>query len=133
MPRASAARQDEDMRQKRVLMLGDLVPILVFALLGGAMHESGFSVVDVVRNIALLGAGWLAAALVFRPYASDSLARLAATWAVGITAGVFLRAAALGREVDGEYLGFWGVALAVTLLVLLAWRLLARSLMPRLV
>ena len=60
------------------------------------------------------------------------MARLGATWALGITIGVFLRAAALAREVDGEYLGFWGVTLAVTLAILVAWRLIARTLTPRL-
>lgn len=108
-------------------MLGDLTPIVVFALVGGTTHDGGFSIVDVLRNIGLLGAGWAAAVLVFRPYARHTLARLAATWGVGITAGVFLRAAALGRDIDGEYLGFWGVALALTLVVLVAWRLVART------
>ena len=119
-------------RQRRLLMLGDLLPVVVFALVGGATHEGGFSPVDVLRNVALLGAGWVLAAAVFRPYVRAAAVRLAATWAVGISAGVFLRAAALGREIDGEYLGFWGVALALTLLVLLAWRLAARTLAPRL-
>jgi hypothetical protein len=118
--------------RRHLLMVGDTVPLVVFAFLGGATHDGGFSLVDVLRNIGLLGAGWIAASIVFRPYAHDSLLRLLATWFVGITAGVFLRAAALGREIDGEYLGFWGVTLAVTLIVLLAWRLIARTLMARL-
>ena len=119
--------------RRHLLMVGDMLPLLVFALVGGAMHDGGFSIVEVLRNVGLLGAGWVTAALVFRPYAHSSLARLLATWFVGVTAGVFLRAGALGREIDGEYLGFWGVTLAVTLIVLLAWRLIARALVPRLV
>jgi len=113
-------------------MLGDLTPIVVFAVIGGASHDGGFSIVEVLRNIGLFGAGWIIAALLLRPYAHATTARLAATWGLGISAGVFLRAAALGREIDGDYLGFWGVTLAVTLVVLVAWRLAARTLTPRL-
>ena len=119
-------------RQRRLYMLGDLTPIVVFAVIGGASHDGGFSIVEVLRNIGLFSAGWIAAALIFRPYSRPSMARLGATWALGITIGVFLRAAALAREVDGEYLGFWGVTLAVTLAILVAWRLIARTLTPRL-
>jgi hypothetical protein len=113
-------------------MLGDLSPILVFAFVGGAMHDGGFSLLDVLRNIGLLSAGWVAAAVVFRPYAHPGVLRLGATWAVGISVGVLLRAAALGRTVDGEYLGFWAVALALTLIVLVAWRWIARAFMTSL-
>ncbi len=109
-------------------MLGDLTPILVFSLVGGFTHDGGFSLVDVLRNIALLGAGWIAAVIVLRPYAKQGLLRLVGTWALGITAGALLRAAVLGRSVDAEYLGFWGVTMAVTLVVLATWRLLARTL-----
>ena len=110
-------------------MLGDLLPILVFAFVGGGMHDGGFSLVDVFRNVGLLSAGWAAASVLFRPYAHPSALRLGATWAVGITVGVFLRAAALGRTVGAEYLGFWAVALALTLVVLVAWRWIARAIM----
>ena len=113
-------------------MLGDLTPIVVFAVIGGASHDGGFSIVEVLRNVGLLGAGWIIAALLFRLYARPTTARLVATWALGISIGVLLRAAALGREINGEYLGFWGVTLAVTLVVLVAWRLIARNLTPRL-
>lgn len=115
-----------------MLMLGDLTPILLFGLVGGAMHEGGFSFVDLLRNVGLLGAGWVAAALVFRPYDRPGIARLAATWALGISAGVFLRAFALDRVVDSEYIVFWCVALATTLVFLIAWRLVVRNLMARL-
>ncbi|MGI9657442.1 MAG: DUF3054 domain-containing protein [Gaiellaceae bacterium] len=119
-------------RQRRLLMLGDLSPIVVFAVIGGASHDGGFSLVEVLRNIGLFGAGWIVAALLLRPYSRATAARLASTWLLGISAGVFLRAAALGREINGEYLGFWGVTLAVTLVLLVAWRLVARTLTPRL-
>ena len=82
-------------------MLGDLMPIVVFAVIGGASHDGGFSTVEVLRNIGLFEAAWLIAARSFRLYSRPSTMRLLGTWAAGITVGVFLRAAVLGRELDG--------------------------------
>ena len=77
--------------------------------------------------LPLLG-GWIAVALLVRLYTRPALRRLAATWLVGITAGVAIRAAILGRTHAGKEAAFLGVALALTLLFALIARLLAGEL-----
>jgi len=58
--------------------------------------------------------------------------RLAVTWLVGITAGVAIRAAVLGHHHAGKEAAFLAVALAFTLLFVLAVRLSAALVSTRL-
>jgi hypothetical protein len=58
--------------------------------------------------------------------------RLLVTWAIGIPVGVLVRGIVLGRSLDGDQLAFLGIALAFSLLFVLALRsaltgVLARS------
>jgi hypothetical protein len=50
------------------------------------------------------------------------VARLLATWAVGITAGVLVRALILGRALDGKEAKFLLVSLVFTLVFIAALR-----------
>jgi len=61
---------------------------------------------------------WFAAAFVLRLYAHPSRTRLLATWLLGITAAVLIRAAIVGHWAGD----FYGVALGFTLLFVLAAR-----------
>ena len=96
----------------------DAVALVVFVAVGVATH--GASAGAFFRDAACILGGWYAVALLVRLYARGGRSRLAATWLVGVSAGVLVRAAIVGHlAVD-----FWGVALAFTALFVLAGRLL---------
>jgi hypothetical protein len=80
-----------------------------------------------VRDLLCFLGGWFAAALTVRLYARGGYARLLAAWLAGVSLGVLVRAALVGRGPGA----FYGVALAFTLLFVLAARGLARALQRR--
>ena len=102
----------------------DAVAILVFAVVGLHSHHGGVSGRGLARDALPLLGGWFLAALLFRLYARPAPWRIAATWLVGITGGVAVRAAILGHTHAGKEAAFLAVALAFTLLFSLAARLL---------
>ena len=90
----------------RWLVLADALCILVFTCIGMLSHDRGITGNGIARDtVPLLGA-WLGAALLLRTYRRPSVARLLATWAVGIPAGVLVRALVLGRDLDGGQAAF---------------------------
>jgi hypothetical protein len=94
----------------------DAAALLVFVLVGVLTH--GASVGAFVRDLACILGGWFAAAFVVRLYRRGTWRRLGATWLIGVSAGVLVRAALVGHvAVD-----FWGVALAFTALFVLTAR-----------
>jgi len=98
----------------------DALAIVAFAIVGLASH--GASATHFLRDALPLLGGWFAAALVTRLYVRPSLAGLLATWAVGITAGVLVRALILGRALDGKEAKFLAVSLVFTLVFVAALR-----------
>jgi hypothetical protein len=81
-------------------------------------HEA--SATAFVRDALCILGGWFAVALALRLYARFAWWRLAATWLLGVSGGVLVRAAIVGHlAVD-----FYGVALAFTALFVLVARLL---------
>ena len=108
-----------------ILAIGDALALVAFVVLGLRSHDDGVTAAGLARTALPLLAGWFATATAVRLYARGGIGRFLVTWAVGVTAGVALRALILGRPVDGREVTFWAVALAVTLALLLAWRLLA--------
>ena len=108
--------------------LADAVALVVFATIGLLAHHKGISATGYARGALPLLAGWLAAGLVLGLYGRPSATRLVATWLVGISLGVGIRALALG-VLDGEQATFLGVALAFTLFFVVVGRL-ALSLVP---
>ncbi len=103
----------------------DAAALLVFVVVGVLTH--GTSATAFVRDLLCILGGWIAAALVFRLYTRRGRWRLAATWLVGVSIGVLLRAAIVGHVAYD----FWGVALAFTALFLLAARGLSRATLAR--
>ena len=98
----------------------DAAALLVFVVVGVVDH--GATVGAFFRDLACILGGWFAAAALVRLYVRGGRWRLAATWLVGVSAGVLVRAAIVGHlAVD-----FWGVALAFTALFVLAGRALGR-------
>ena len=110
-----------------VLVAGDVVALVVFALIGLSSHHKGIGPSGLFRDAVPVVAGWLVAAGTFDFYRRPSRGRFLLTWLVGITAGVMVRGLVLHRHVlGGRYLTFLGVTLGVTLVLLLAWRGLYR-------
>jgi Protein of unknown function (DUF3054) len=98
----------------------DAAALLVFVVVGVLTH--GASVGAFFRDAACILGGWFAVAVVLRLYVRGGWWRLTATWLVGISAGVLVRAVIVGHVAYD----FWGVALAFTALFVLAARGLRR-------
>jgi Protein of unknown function (DUF3054) len=106
-----------------VLAVGDGTVLLLWAVLGLAHHAEGITVAGLLRTAGPILLGWFAAAAVLLTYRrSSSVRRFLATWALGISAGVVLRALFLGRTWNADEFAFFGVTLGVTLVLLLIWR-----------
>lgn len=88
-----------------------------------ATHEA--SALAFVRDALCILGGWFAAAAAFRLYGRGGVARFAATWLVGVSVGVWVRAAVVGH-LPGA---FYGVALGFTLLFVLVARGLRAALL----
>jgi hypothetical protein len=109
----------------RQLVLADTAAFIAFAALGQLAHDGGVSAAGFARDALPLMAGWFAAALALRTYARPGRRVFLLTWAVGVTAGVLLRAAVLGRHLGGGQLAFLATSLVFTLLLLVACRAVA--------
>jgi Protein of unknown function (DUF3054) len=110
------------------LAVGDAAVFVLWAALGLHDHREGITLAGLGRNAGFVMLGWFAVALLTRPYASarrTSWRAFLLTWAGGVSLGVILRWIALRKPFDGDEFAFFGVTLAVTLVLLLAWRELA--------
>lgn len=101
--------------------LTDAVALLAFVAIGVATHEA--SAGAFVRDALCILGGWFATALAVRLYARDGRVRLAVTWLVGISVGVWVRAAIVGHGPGA----FYGVALGFSALFVLVARTLSRA------
>jgi hypothetical protein len=103
-------------------VLSDTVAIVLFVTIGLLSHHKGLSATGYMRDALPLLAGWFGAALFFGLYRQPTLVKLLATWIIGVALGVGIRALALGELGEGKQAVFLGVALAFTLLFVLALR-----------
>jgi Protein of unknown function (DUF3054) len=110
----------------RTLAAADAAAILAFVTIGLVSHHKGLGAAGYARDALPLLGGWFGAALPFRLYSARSTGRLAATWLAGVTAGVLVRALALGRSLDGKEAAFYAVALTTIGVLVLAFRGLVR-------
>ena len=94
----------------------DAAALVVFVAVGVATHDA--SVGAFFRDAACVLGGWFAVAMAVGLYRGRGWRRLVATWLVGVSAGVLVRAAFVGHVAYD----FWGVALAFTALFVLAAR-----------
>jgi hypothetical protein len=108
----------------RFAIAADTTAIVVFALIGNLSHHGGVTASGIARDVLPLLGGWLVAGALFGLYRRPTLGRLAATWLVGITAGVVIRAVVLQHTNVGKEAAFLGVALVFTGLFALAARAL---------
>ena len=112
-----------------ILLTGDLICFLVFALLGLRSHEDGITPDGVLRAATPFQAGWLLAGLVPVLHESRSahhrngvLRRWAPAWVIGLA----LRTLLFGRSFE---VSFAVVSFIANGLLLLVWRsVLARLL-----
>ena len=96
--------------------IADAVALVAFTVVGVLTHGSSFAAF--VRDLLLFLGCWFAAALALKLYGRPSWRRLLATWLIGITAAVLIRAAIVGHFAAD----FYGIALAFTLVFVLAAR-----------
>lgn len=100
----------------------DAAALVVFVAVGVATHHASAGAFG--RDVLCILGGWFAAALALRLYRRGGWRRLAATWLLGVTAGIAVRAAIVGHFAAD----FYAVALAFTALFVLAARLLTTRL-----
>jgi len=110
------------------LALGDAAVFVLWAALGLARHAEGITAAGLARNAGFVALGWFAVAPFLRTYARPGFRTLVPTWAAGVTLGVVIRWIALRRPLVEDELVFLLVTLAVTLVLLLAWRVAAAAL-----
>lgn len=108
------------------LAVGDVVALVVFTVVGLLRHEGGATVGGVLQVVVPIAAAGAVAAAAFGTYRRPGVRTLLPAWAVSVPAGILIRRALFHTPEGLASLGaFLGVALAFTLLFLLAWRLLA--------
>jgi glucose-6-phosphate-specific signal transduction histidine kinase len=105
--------------------VADGVALVAFAVIGVLTH--GSSAAALGRDLLLFLGCWFAVALALRLYARPSWKRLLATWLIGVSAGVLVRAAIVGHWAGD----FYGVALAFTALFVLTARVVSKRSVSR--
>ena len=121
------ARAVSPLGRKAALAAGDVVSLVIFTVIGLIHHEGGVTLgalLEVVLPIVAVGA---VAARIFGTYRRPGLATLLPTWLVSVPVGLLIRKALFDTPDTWHSTAvFLGVAMAFTLLFLLAWRLVAR-------
>jgi Protein of unknown function (DUF3054) len=115
----------------RLAATADAAAIVLFAVVGLLSHDGTLTGTGLARDALPLLGGWLAAALLLGLYARPAPLRLAGTWLAGITGGVALRAVVLDHTHAGKEAAFLAVALAFTLLFVLAARVVTAAALRR--
>ena len=100
----------------------DVAALVAFVLVGAAEHGEGLALSALARTgLPLLGA-WLLVASALGTYQRLGWTRLVLTWLVAVPLGLVVRSAVRGGPWGRGLLVFGGVAMAFTLLFLLAGR-----------
>jgi hypothetical protein len=104
------------------LAVGDVIAVSLFAPIGLLSHDEGITLAGLARNVLPVAIGFIAAALLVGTWRRPGWKTLVPAWLLGITAGVFVRAAILGHGYGKTTFTFLAVTLVVTGLLLAAWR-----------
>ncbi len=115
----------------RTAVAADMLALFAFVTVGLFNHHGGVSATGYARDILPIAGCWLLAAGAFDLYKRPRWRALLATWLVGVTAGVLVRALVRWR-LDGGDAVFLPVALCFSLLFVLAFRAVASFAAPRL-
>lgn len=100
----------------------DALAIAGFTIAGILSHRHALPAGAVAEDAVPLLAGWFLAAAAFRLYRRRTWQALLSTWAVGVSLGVLLRAAVLGRLDEPRQLAFLTTTLVLSLALVLAAR-----------
>jgi DUF3054 family protein len=114
----------------RTAVAVDLLAVVGFVTVGLINHKGGLSATGYARDVLPIAGCWLVAARAFDLYKRPRWRALLATWVVGVTAGILVRALVLWR-LDGNDAVFLVVALCFSLLFVLAFRAAARLIVAR--
>lgn len=109
-------------RISRMLAWGDAICILLFAAIGLQSHGEPISLAGLARNALPILLVWWLVAPFLRTYTRPGWRNLLYTWAIAVSAGVWLRFMVLQKPFDLGYLVFWAIALGASLVLLLVWR-----------
>ena len=101
------------------LAVADGLALVAFVTVGLFSHDHALSVGGYARDLLPLAAGWFGAAALFGLYRHGGRRALVLTWAVGVAAGVVVRAAVLGHTSVGKEAAFLVVSLVFTALFVL--------------
>ena len=104
------------------LAVGDVVAVSLFAPIGLLSHDEGITLAGLARNVLPVAIGFLAAALLVGTWRRPGWRTLVPAWALGVTAGVLVRAAILDHGYGTTTFTFLAVTLVVTGVLLAAWR-----------
>ena len=107
-----------------LVAVADGMAILAFTIIGVVSHHGALPPSALAEDALPLLGGWFAAALLLRLYVHATWRALLLTWAVGIPAGVLVRAAALGRLDEPRQLAFLVTTLVLSLVFVLGVRAL---------
>jgi DUF3054 family protein len=105
-------------------VVADVVALVAFVTVGLVNHHGGISLGGYARDAIPIVCCWLLAGGAFDLYKRPRASALVATWLVGITAGILLRAL-VRFHLDGDDGVFLAVALGFSLLFVLAARIAA--------
>lgn len=104
------------------LAAADATALIVFVLAGMRSHHEGAFPAIFLRNAIPLLCSWFAVATLLRTYRKPGLAIVVKTWIVAVPIGVIVRSLWVGSPEGPRVLVFVALALAFTLLFLLAGR-----------
>jgi len=108
----------------RRAVAADLLALLAFVTVGLFDHRGGLSATGYARDFLPIAGCWLVAAGAFDLYRRPRPRALVVTWLAGVTGGVLVRSLLLWPP-EGDDAVFLAVALAFTLLFVVAFRLAA--------
>lgn len=116
------------MCDRRVLIAGDLVAMLLFALVGIASHEKDISLTIFARSFLPFAAAWLSLGALLGAFGTErpSLRLLAVYLVCGVSA-LAARAVIFDRELLNA---FFVIALVGNGLLLFAWRWVRSGFLP---
>jgi hypothetical protein len=115
--------------REALLLAGDLVCFLVFAVLGLRSHEDGITAEGIVRAAMPFQTGWLIVCVLMRRQAlRTEPRRIARLWVPAWALGLVLRTALFDSSLEAS---FAVVALLINGVLLMLWRSLYAALLLR--
>ncbi|MDR7486658.1 MAG: DUF3054 domain-containing protein [Armatimonadota bacterium] len=105
------------------LAWGDAAALLLFTVLGLRFHKVAVTRDEVLQTAVPLWAAWFAVAALLKTYRRPGAVLFLTNWMVAVPLALLARQLWLGRPLGQGFLVFLGVALAMTLIFLGAWRI----------